>query len=59
MRSLATARDTVLFTVPRLMPSVVFAVYLQNRRPAIRAAGLDADTDEVLNRAGIRESAAI
>jgi len=22
MRSLATARDTVLFTVPRLMPSV-------------------------------------
>jgi hypothetical protein len=27
---------------------IVFAVYLQNRRPAIRAAVLDADTDEVL-----------
>jgi hypothetical protein len=30
---------------------IVFAVYLQNRRPAIRVAVLDADTDEVLNRA--------
>jgi hypothetical protein len=29
---------------------IVFAVYLQNRRPAIRAAVLDADTDEVLGR---------
>jgi hypothetical protein len=38
---------------------IVFAVYLQNRRPAIRAAVLDADTDEVLGRAGTRESAAI
>jgi hypothetical protein len=38
---------------------IVFAVYLQNRRPAIRAAVLDADTDEVLNRADIRESATI
>jgi hypothetical protein len=32
---------------------IVFAVYLQNRRPAIRAAVLDADTDEVLNHASI------
>ena len=38
---------------------IVFAVYLQNRRPAIRAAVLDADTDEILGRAGTRESAAI
>ena len=38
---------------------IIFAVYLQNRWPAIRAAVLDADTEEVLNRAGIRESAAI
>jgi hypothetical protein len=38
---------------------IVFAVYLQNRRPAIRAAVLDADTDEVLGGAGTRESAAI
>jgi Methylamine utilisation protein MauE len=38
---------------------IVFAVYLQNRRPAIRAAVLDADTDEVLGRADTRESAAI
>jgi methylamine utilization protein MauE len=38
---------------------IVFAVYLQNRRPAIRAAVLDADTDEVLGRAGTRESAPI
>jgi hypothetical protein len=29
---------------------IVFAVYLQNRRPAIRVAVLDADTDEVLGR---------
>ena len=29
---------------------VVFAVYLQSRRPPIRAAVLDADTDEVLGR---------
>ena len=27
-----------------------FAVYLQSRRPAIRVALLDADTDEVLDR---------
>jgi hypothetical protein len=27
---------------------IVFAIYLQNRRPAIRVAVLDADTDEVL-----------
>jgi len=38
---------------------IVFAVYLQNRRPPLRAAVLDADTDEVLGRAGTRESAAI
>jgi hypothetical protein len=38
---------------------IVFAVYLQNRRPAIRAAVLDADTDEVLGQAATRESAAI
>jgi len=38
---------------------IVFAVYLQNRRPAIRAAVLDADTDEILGRAGTRESATI
>ena len=38
---------------------IVFAVYLQNRRPAIRAAVLDADTDEVLGRTDTRESAAI
>jgi hypothetical protein len=35
---------------------IVFAVYLQARRPAIRAAVLDAETDEVL---GTRESALI
>jgi hypothetical protein len=29
---------------------IVFAVYLQARRPPIRAAVLDADTDEVLGR---------
>ncbi len=29
---------------------IVFAVYLQSRRPPIRAAVLDADTDEVLGR---------
>jgi hypothetical protein len=38
---------------------IVFAVYLQARRPAIRAAVLDADTDEVLGRAEARESAVI
>ena len=27
---------------------IVFAVYLQSRRPAVRAAVLDADTDEML-----------
>ncbi len=37
---------------------IVFAVYLQARRPAIRAAVLDAVTDEVLGQAGARESAA-
>jgi len=29
---------------------IVFAVYLQARRPPIRVAVLDADTDEVLGR---------
>jgi hypothetical protein len=29
---------------------IVFAIYLQNRRLAIRVAVLDADTDEVLGR---------
>ena len=38
---------------------IVFAVYLQSRRPAIRAAVLDADTDMVLGPAGTRESAFI
>ncbi|MDQ2811819.1 MAG: methylamine utilization protein MauD [Actinomycetota bacterium] len=38
---------------------IVFAVYLQARRPAIRAAVLDAATDEVLGRAGMLESAVI
>ncbi len=36
---------------------IVFAVYLQARRPAIRVAVLDADTDEVLGMAEPRESA--
>ena len=39
--------------------NIVFAVYLQSRRPAIRAAVLDADTDEVLGPIGTRESAVI
>jgi hypothetical protein len=38
---------------------IVFAVYLQSRRPAVRAAVLDADTDEVLGPAGTRESVVI
>jgi hypothetical protein len=38
---------------------IVFAVYLQPRRPAVRAAVLDADTDEVLGPTGTRESAVI
>ena len=38
---------------------IVFAVYLQSRRPAIRAAVLDADTDEVLGPSGARESVVI
>jgi hypothetical protein len=38
---------------------IVFAVYLQSRRPAVRAAVLDADTDEVLGLAGTRESAVL
>jgi hypothetical protein len=38
---------------------IVFAVYLQAHRPAIRAAVLDAATDEVLGRAEARESAVI
>jgi hypothetical protein len=38
---------------------IVFAVHLQPRRPAVRAAVLDADTDEVLGPAGTRESAVI
>jgi hypothetical protein len=36
---------------------IVFAVYLQSRRPAIRAAVLDADTDEILGLIETRESA--
>ena len=38
---------------------IVFAVYLQARRPAIRAAVLDADTDEILGRTDALEPAAI
>ena len=38
---------------------IVFAVYLQSRRPVIRAAVLDAHTDEVLGLAGTREFSAI
>jgi len=38
---------------------IVFAVYLQTRRPAIRVAVLDADTSEVIGQADTRESAAI
>ncbi len=38
---------------------IVFAVYLQGRRPVIRAAVLDADTDEVLGPAGTRVSAVL
>ena len=38
---------------------IVFAVYLQARRPPIRAAVLDTATDEVLGTAGTRESAVI
>ena len=38
---------------------IVFAVYLQSRRPVIRAAVLDAATDEVLGLAGTREFSAI
>jgi hypothetical protein len=38
---------------------IVFAVYLQSRRPAVRVAVLDADTDEVLGPAGTRESAVL
>jgi hypothetical protein len=38
---------------------IVFAVYLQSRRPPIRAAVLDADTDEVLGPTGTRVSAVI
>jgi hypothetical protein len=38
---------------------IVFAVYLQTRRPVIRAAVLDARTDEVLGLAGTREFSAI
>jgi hypothetical protein len=38
---------------------IVFAVYLQSRRPVIRAAILDAATDEVLGLAETREFTAI
>jgi hypothetical protein len=38
---------------------IVFAVYLQARRPVVRTAILDADTDEVLGPTGTRESAVI
>lgn len=46
-------------TVRGRQVDIVFAVYLQSRRPAIRAAVLDADTDEVLGLAQARESAVI
>jgi hypothetical protein len=38
---------------------IVFAVYLQAHRPAIRVAVLDAATDEILGLAGARESAVL
>src|SRR6185312_6846947 len=38
---------------------IVFAVYLQSRRPAVRTAVLDANTDEVLGPTGTRESAVL
>jgi hypothetical protein len=38
---------------------IVFAVYLQARRPAVRVAVLDAATDEILGLAGARPSAVI
>src|SRR5205823_2872562 len=38
---------------------IVSAVCLQSRRPAVRAAVLDADTDEVLGPTGTRESAVL
>jgi hypothetical protein len=38
---------------------LVFAVYLQSRRPAVRAAVLDADTDEVLGPAPTPQSAVL
>jgi hypothetical protein len=38
---------------------IVFAVYLQARRPAIRVAVLDAATDEILGLAGARPSAVL
>ena len=38
---------------------IVFAVYLQSRRPAVRAAVLDADADDVLGPTGTRESAVL
>ena len=38
---------------------IVFAIYLQARRPAIRVAVLDAATDEILGLAGARESAVL
>jgi hypothetical protein len=38
---------------------IVLAVSLQSRRPAVRAAVFDADTDEVLGPAGTRISAVL
>jgi len=38
---------------------IVFAVYLQSRRPAVRAAVLDAATDEVVGASAARESAVV
>jgi hypothetical protein len=38
---------------------IVFAVYLKSRRPAVRAAVLDADTDGVLGPTGTRISAVL
>ena len=39
--------------------NIVFAVYLQSRRPAVRTAAFDADTDEVLGPAPTPRSAVL
>ena len=46
-------------TVSGRRVDIVFAIYLQARRPAIRVAVLDAATDEILGLAGARESAVL